>query len=306
MKAGRPFGGVVAILVVAILVAAGLDLWVALRGSPPEVEPAAMAAAARTILARRAKGDRVVHSPLFSMRELQGLGDLDSSPDLPETSVRASRRVLVLDKAAFPMHGFEAPADTLDLEGGLRLRVIEPSSVGGVLVFDLYEDIERLVLHIERPPGVVRSRCTAPRPEGGYGCPGEAGWLYAARTTQRIDGTNTRCVWNHPTTNGVVVLGLPPPVAPPAGRHLVLKLQAALTDEAVRTTPDGADVVTEVFQGGRALGRLVVTNRIGWVERELVVQAGAAVELRVTTPRDGRRHHVLNAQIFEAVDERSR
>lgn len=282
-----------------VLVAAGLDFWVALRGNSPEVEPEMMAAARREILARRAQGDRIVHSPLFSMRELQGLGDLESSPDLPEASVRASRRMLVLDKMAFPMHGFGVPKETIELEGGLILRIIEPTSHQGVLVFDLYDDIERLVLHIERPPGIVRSRCTTPRPEGGFGCPGEAGWLYAARTTQRIDGRDVRCVWNHPTTNGVVVLALPPQAEPPAGHRLILKLRAALTDEAVRTTPDGADVVTSVFQAGRALGQLVVTNQIGWFEREFVLEAGEPIELRVTTPRDGRRHHVLNAQVFE-------
>lgn len=289
-----------AALVLCGVVAAGalLDLQVALRGDLTPVSAEDMARAKARLLALRQPGDVVVHSPLFTVRELQGLGDLPARPDRPSPAVMATRRVLVLDRTEAELFGLGQPEAEEALGPHLVLKTYAPAGGGTLAVFDLLTQLDSGMMSVERPVGRRSSVCTQPRPEGGWSCPGEAEWLYAAPRTLRIDGQDAQCVWAHPTTGGAVVFTLPDPGAPPAGRSLHLELQGGMTDDAVTGTADGAAVYIDVEQAGGRLGRLEVPNRVGWHRLKVPVGEGQ-VTLRITTPRDGRRHHCVNARIIE-------
>ena len=43
------------------------------------------------------------------------------------------------------------------------------------------------------------------------------------RFTANVDGEQASCVWAHPTTGGAIVIDVPAPPAPPAGRKLALE-----------------------------------------------------------------------------------
>lgn len=287
------------ILLAALGVALLLDLGVAIRGNRPLVSASSMTEALRLIEAERKPGDLVVFSPLFSMTELVPLGKLAARPDLPAPELRASRRVLVLDLADHPMFGFGRAAEVRPIGEDLRLAIYPPKGDQPVTLFDLATDLERAELRIERPRGTVTSRCTAPRVEGGRSCPGEADWLYLAPRDLTIEGKNTSCIWAHPTTGGDLVIRLPAPPDPPAGRRLELRVAGALTDDAVRLTSDGASVRTDVEQNGAVRGGVTVENRVGWFRAAVEVVGQHPIELRISTERDGRRHHCLNAQLVE-------
>ena len=64
--------------------------------------------------------------------------------------------------------------------------------------------------------------------------------------------------------------------------------------------PGGAPVTTDILQGGLQKGKVTVPNRIGWYEAKVEIAPDAPIELRITTPRDGRRHHCINAKVVES------
>src|SRR5439155_25274660 len=148
-----------------------------------------------------------------------------------------------------------------------------PAAPGtGVVLFDLYSSIEPRRMRIERPPGHVTSRCTAPRAEGGFSCPSEAEWLYLAQRSLLIERRLATCVWAHPTTGGAIVFELPPEPRPPPGRSLELRLSAALSDDAAEHTSDGAPVRTAIVQAGAEKGSVTVQNQVGWFRAEVKIE----------------------------------
>jgi hypothetical protein len=294
----RLASGTIAILSL-IAVGIAFDLYVALRGDRADIPTETMTRAKEAVVALRKPGDWIVHSPIFSPKEIAALGDLSSRPDLPAPELRASRRIVVIDYAPYPMYGFGSPSEVKEIGDDVAIRVFEPGGSETVTLFDLYADIERAEQRIERPRGTVTSRCTAPRSEGGRSCPAEADWLYLAQRQLTVSGQNAPCVWAHPTTGGEIVISIPPASEPPPGRKLELQLSAALTDDAVSQTPDGASVRSEVEQNGKALGGVTVPNQKGWVRASITIEPKAAIEIRVTTARDGRRHHCVNARLLE-------
>jgi hypothetical protein len=286
-----------ALAVVAI--AAAIDLWVALRPDLSPISDEVMQLARTRIDQEKQAGDLIVHSPLFSVEELAGLGDLQARPDRPIDALMKSRRVLVLDRTDERMYLPGDPVQVIELDRPLELRVYAPSENASVAMFELYDMLTERSMRIERG-GRITSHCTQPRSEGGWSCPGEAEWLYAAQRSFRVASADATCVWAHPTTGGTIIFEIPAQAAPPEGRKLELIVSAGMADDAVNGTPGGASVTTEIMQGGLQKGRVVVPNRVGWFETKLEVAAGAPVELRITTPRDGRRHHCINAEIVES------
>jgi hypothetical protein len=282
----------------AVAIAAAIDLRVALRGDPDSIPIGAMKSARARIDAEKKPGDQVVHSPLFSMEELAGLGDLSARPDRPVDAAMRSRRVLVLDRSDQRMYLPGAPAQVIALDDPLELRIYEPSENAEVAIFDLFDGLSDRSMRIERN-GRITSRCTRARAEGGYQCPGEPEWLYAAQRTFRVGSADGTCVWAHPTTNGAILFEIPGQPRPPEGRKLELIVSAGLADDAVTGTPGGAAVTTEITQGGAKVGSVVVPNRVGWFETRIEIDPESPVELRITTPRDGRRHHCINAKVME-------
>jgi hypothetical protein len=279
--------------------AAALDLGVALRGDLSRPSDAEWAAAVAAVRAEQKPGDVLVHSPLFTVRELAALGDLRARPDVPAPAIRATRRVLVLDRADHPIFGLGEAATTRALAGGLELRIHLPVSGQEAPLFQLLESLGPDTMRVERPDRTTR--CDRRRAEGGFDCPGEPDWLYAAPRTLRIGGQDAECVWAHPTTDGAVVLAIPPQASPPTGRRLLLRVRAGLVDDAVTGTPDGAPVRVELVQAGRARESLMVPNVVGWRSAEAALDAEVTAELRVTAPRDGRRHFCLDAQVVEVA-----
>jgi hypothetical protein len=282
-----------------VLLAFLADARVALRGNGVEASASSMQRARELLLVNKKPGDLLVHSPLFSVRELSALGDLSIGPDLPKRRLRQSRRILLLDILSQPMFGFGAPEKVLIVEGPrtLVLKIFEPKLQSRAQLFDLHTDLDRAKMKIERPAGTVVSDCNKPRGEGGRACPGQADWLYLNHREMVIDGKKTACVWAHPTTGGVIVIELPAIEAPTPDRILWLKVSAALTDDSVRGTVNGAHVDTTIMQGAVILGRIRTPNRVGVFEEEVQIKANESISLRVTSPKDGRRHHCLNAQI---------
>lgn len=281
------------------------DLWVAVRPELTPVSSETMAEAQR-VLSGRGPGTQLVHSPLLGVQELSGLGDLSARPDLPLPAVRARRRLWVLDRADQLMGGLGAESSREAVGESLILRTFEPSGEarGRLVVFDLVESLRPGVLRIERPRGQLVSTCTTPRAEGGFSCPGQPDWLYAAPRQLRIDGKDQRCVWAHPTTGGAVVFLLQGLPAPTPGHVLKVEVRSALTDEAVRLTGDGASISTRIVQQGRSLGRVVRTNSMGWSTGSYPIGPGP-VRIEVTAPRDGRRHHCLDVQVVEVEQDAS-
>jgi hypothetical protein len=283
--------------VLAVAVVATLDLRIALRGDLDPIPDEAFAAALSEIDRMRRPGDQIVHSPLFTVSELARLGALSAKPDRPPDRLMETRRVLVLDRADHPMYLPGSPSEVVPI-GDLELRIYERTSGGEVSTFDLYEQLTERTMRVERD-GRITSACTRRRSEGGYECPGEAEWLYVAQRTIRIASQDSPCLWAHPTTGGTIVFEVPPQEAPPEGRILELTVSAAMADDAVDGTPGGAAVLTEIRQSGALLATVTVPNQVGWFEAKVPIAAAAPVELRITTVRDGRRHHCLNARIVE-------
>jgi len=275
------------------------DARVALRGNGDLASTESIKRARELILENKKPGDLVVHSPLLSVRELSPLGNMAAGPDLPEPRLRKARRILVLDVQAQTMYGLGHPKQSIAIAGPrpLVLNIFEPKMEAKAQVFDLYTDLERAQMRIERPAGTVVSNCTAARPDGGRSCPGQPDWLYLNHRELVIDGEKRTCIWAHPTTGGVIVIELPGVEAPTPERSLWLKVTAGLTDDAVRGTADGAHVDTTIKQGNKILGRVRAANRVGTFDKEVQITPKKPVTLRITSPKDGRRHHCVNAQI---------
>ena len=276
-----------------------MDSYVALRSNTSLATSDDVQTALKIIKENKKPGDIVVHSPLLSPTELVHLGDLDAAPALPSSRVRNSRRVLVLDKAHTEMHGFGSPKKTFRIsdQSDLVVKVYEPDAAHAGPVFDLYTDINQVQMSVEKPAGKVVSRCIAKRASGGRSCPGQPEWLYLDRRKLVIDGQSQECLWAHPTNNGVIVLTIPPLKEQTQLKTLNLKVQTGLTDDAVRTTSGGAEVLTEVQQGGRVLAKVTALNRIGIYEKTVSITSDKEVQLRITSPKDGRRHHCVMASV---------
>ncbi len=278
-----------------VTLAALADLRVACRADRAPVSAGVMQSALERVHAIRMPGDLVVHSPLFTPQELAPLGRLDARPDRPKAILQSRRRVLAIDFRASPMFGLGTPVAEQSLGEGLVLRTYPPTGDPTGAAWTLAEGLTRDTMFVERDGR--RRPCQVDRPEGGFSCAGEPEWLYAAVRVLRIERQDQECVWAHPTTGGTVILRIPPAVPTP-GHRLQLEVEAAMNDDAVVNTPDGAAVVTEVFQG-RSLGLLKVPNQTGWFDSTFPLVAGQEAELRITTPRDGRRHHCIRAQVVE-------
>lgn len=279
-----------------IAAAALVDVWIAVRPPRLPISEATLRAAADRARQIQAPGDLVVHSPLLTVRELAALGTLPASPDRPPLAQRARRRVVAIDLARRPMFGLGTPATEVRLEEGLVLRTFEPTNDAVGAVWRLGRDLDATTMVVER--GERKRPCATPRSEGGFRCAGEPEWLYAAERVLRVGRQDRACVWAHPTTGGVVVLRIPPTPATD-GRRLELRVGAGLVDDAVVHTPNGAAVVTEVRQDGRPLGRIRVQNRIGWSDATYDVQSNLPLQLRISTQKDGRRHHCVTAAVVE-------
>lgn len=289
-------------LAAAVAIAAALDLFVALRPDGDPLSNEAMGAARTAVKSAQKTGDLIVHSPLFRMSELQALGDLPSSAHVPAPKLRETRRILVIDRKDHPIFGLGEPAQTIDIEGSdhrLELKIYEPKGVIDVPLYALKESIQSSTMHVERPAGTVKSRCTQPRSEGGFSCPGEPEWLYVAKRSLRVGNEEVECVWAHPTTGGVIVFTIPAQSAPPAGRRLVLDFAGGFNDDAVRMTGDGAAVRADIMQKGESRGTVSAPNRVGWARSRVNVDPGEPIELRFSTPNDGRRHYCVNAELLE-------
>jgi hypothetical protein len=290
--------GTIAAAFVAICALA--DLRVALRPEARPIPEDVMRSAVDKLKAASKPGDIVVHSPLLRVEELAALGNLHASPQLPPPEWLNSRRIVLLDRRDQRMHGFGSPTEVIDLpqsNGLLEIDVFEPTGGAEVPLFSLRTGFSSSTMRVERQERVTR--CDAPRTDGGFGCPGEPEWLYIQAKSQVVDGQDTPCTWAHPTNGGTIVFEIPALPAPRAGRRLVVSLSGALSDDAVRNTGDGANVRTDVVQSGQTKGTVVVPNRIGWQRGSFNVEPGLPIELRVTTPRDGRRHHCVNAEVLE-------
>lgn len=294
-----------ALLATFVVLAAALDLRVALRGNGDPLSAEAMREA-RAVVQRAAKpGDLVVHSPLFRMSELKELGDLSATPSVPSPKLRETRRIVAIDRTDYPIGGLGTPSSVVPIaasDGRIEVRIYEPKGDVDVPLYSLKDAILATTMRVER--GAHTSPCTAPRGEGGYACPGEPEWLYVARRTLHIEGEDVDCVWAHPTTNpspGVIVLTIPAQPVSPEGRRLVLEVAGAFNDDAVKQTADGASVRTDIVQGGASRGTLTVPNRIGWQRVRVNVEANQPIELKVSAASDGRRHHCLNAELVEVA-----
>ena len=286
-----------------VVLAALSDGWLAVRPPRARVPADVMQVAKQRLLAIRKPGDQLVHSPLLTVAELAPLGELDIRPDRPTAFAQARRRTLALDFATWPMFGLGGtPVFEEAVGAGLVIRAYAPEGDEPGARWSLIDTIgpQTMVVLRSTGGGERRRACDRARPEGGFECPGEPEWLYAAPRELRIEGRKRTCVWAHPTTGGTIVLNVPGLSAERPGVGLSLRLGAGLADDAVRLTPDGAAVMTEIVQGDRTLGRLTVANRIGWFTHTVALAPGQAVELRITTARDGRRHHCVQAEVIEA------
>ena len=288
-----------AIVGLSILVALGAlaDLWVAVRGGRSAVPVEVMKKAADRIDALKKPGDLLVHSPLLSVAELAALQDRPVRPDRPKAILRSRRRVLVLDFADRPMFGLGTPAAEESIGAGLVLRTYPPTGAASGALWTLAAAITPSTMAVQR--GAQVRPCEVPRAEGGFRCAGEPDWLYASVRGLRVGQKERECVWAHPTTSGTIIFNVPPSPDPAPGHRLELRVQAGLTDDAVRNTPDGAEVITEATQGGQSLGKVTVPNRVGWFRQSFELKPHQPAQLRITTVRDGRRHHCVAAQVVE-------
>lgn len=278
-------------------VAIGAELFVALRPPLAPVPAEDLAQAAAFVVDHAEAGEPVVHSPLFAPEILPALGSLAARPDLPPPALRR-RRIWIIDRAGVEMYVSDTQArETQARFGDVHVWTAEPSAAadaeGGPL-FDLRRDLAPGMMRVERE-GQVVSRCGRTRSAGGYACPGQPEWIYAAPHQQVIGGVERACVWAHPITDASVVFELPAQPDPGEAR-LRLTVGAGLSDVAV-ATPDGRPVRTVIRAPGRAPRTLTVPNRRGWYEETLEISPGAPVELEITTPFDGVRHHCIEATI---------
>ncbi len=291
-------------LAAALVVVLGVvDLYAAIRPAAELVTSEQLAAARSEVEKHRTPGTIVVHSPLFGVEALSGLGDLSARPDLPARGARAGRRLIVVDHRDHPVSGLGRPKQIVSVAGPVVLRVFEPTGAArSVPIFDLETELSSVRMTVERPPGQVAARCDAPRAEGGVSCPGQPPWLYAAPTRFRVSGREEACVWAHPSTGALVVFELPPLPSPAPGHRLELRLSSALADDATRT-PDGDTVRTTVRQGPGTVGQVARSNAKGFAEGRFTVSPDLPIRLEVAVGRDGVRHHCLAAQVIEVPNE---
>jgi hypothetical protein len=283
-------------LVAAVGAAAVAELFAALRPPLAPVSAEDVAQAAAHVRAAKAPSEPVVHSALFSPEALTGFGDLPAGLHLPPPRLRRSP-IWIVDRAGWPMHVPDATKAEVARFGEVVVWRAEPAGAveGGGPLFDLLRDLEPGMMRVEKPPGTVVSVCEDVRSDGGFSCPGQAEWIYAAPHEQVIGGAPKTCVWAHPITDATLVFELPPPPDPGSG-ELELTVGAGLADAAVQMT-DGRPVQTIIKAPGILTRTLTVPNREGWFEETLKVRPGAPIELRITTAFDGMRHHCINATI---------
>lgn len=273
----------------ALFGAAFIDVWAPLD-PPPGADEVDVRAAANFVEARRPSEDVLVHSPLLGAAARRGLGSLSASPDHPRQD---SGPAWIIDHRVAPMGGLNAPERWRS--GDVIVRRMEGAmgEDAGPVRSDLLHSIRPDTMRLQH--GVRTIACRRPRPDGGYGCPGAPDWVHVGPAQFRVAGQSVRCVWAHPQTGRVVRLRLPPP---PSGT-VALVVRAALDDGAVTGTPDGAAVRTVVKQGFETLAVLRVPNQKGWVRRRIPFSSrgrAEAVELEVTSVRDGRRHHCVDVR----------
>jgi len=289
----------------AFAISSAAELWVAVRPPLARVDVEHVRAAADSVRRERARGEVVVHSPLFSPEALRGLGDLAARPDLPPPRFRRGR-IWLIDRAGHAMFVPDATKTERARFGEVRVwtaHVAAPEDESDAR-FDLYRDLGPGLMRVERPPGRVISVCARPRAAGGYGCPGQPEWVYASRYRQTIDGKSRACVWAHPIADATVVFELPAIPEPPQGT-LQLHVGAGLSDEAVKT-PGGASVRTKIRQEGTPMRTLVVPNRRGWYELDVAVKPNRPIRLLIDTEDDGVRHHCIEASVSVVENEDDR
>ena len=290
-----------------VVMAAMVDIWVGGRPEPRSIPSEAMVKAVDQLKSLHRPGTLVVHSPLFTISELEALKSLAAGPALPSASEFKARRILLLDRADAPMRGFPKETESIDLGSLLVIRVFEPSwQDGQIVMYDLMDAFDASTLVIKDQKGDIVSRCTTNRSPSGYMCPGQPGWLYIAKENLVIGGESRLCVWAHPKSDKKVAFNLPAISQPQEGARLELSLFGGLADSAVSSESHGAAVMTRVIQEDVVRGSLMVRNQKGMQKQVMDIAAGQPTEIEVTTRNDSRRHHCINVVISGVLKEKAR
>lgn len=86
----------------------------------------------------------------------------------------------------------------------------------------------------------------------------------------KVGGHELTCVWAHPLGDRRLVFTLRDLPAVDEFSKLELRLRTAFSDGVVNRSR--ASVTTRVVQAGREVGKLIRTNRRGWVNTEVPVE----------------------------------
>ena len=176
--------------------------------------------------------------------------------------------------------------------GEWLVTVVQPTRPA-VAVFDAYTQLRTATLEIVETTGETmpcpwqsndRLQCSI------------ADWVYVGPTQQNIAGQPHRCLWAHPTDNGVLTLTFPSTAG--ASR---LAGWFALTDYAAGI-PDGARTTITLSQG-ESQHAVVLHRQRGRRPTEFEVPAGdrdQPLQITFQTPRAGVRH--LCWQLWGSVD----
>lgn len=280
-------GGAGAIALLLVLVALGATfVWLRLpqlRSS--DEDHAALAAALSAV---RHPGEPVFTAPAWAQRPrafVDGLQELDPATLGPEDG-GAARMIHVIATPDAPRS--DASATLTALSGKEWLRAGEARSYGRLVlqsftvarqppVFQLSADLAEVTGSTEEGP------C---RFDGeGLRCPGGP-WMRLQTGEHEVERKGRRCVFLHPPREGALRLVLP---AMP-GRRVVVGVGFASSVAAL--DPEGAPVELALLVDGRARGSIEL--RPGderWHRVELDLPAGEGpLELRLSSPRDARRH----------------
>jgi hypothetical protein len=278
-----------------VAVAAGVEGAALLRPGPVEVSARALVAAVERVERLRKPTEPLVYSPLFSPRVVPALVEIGGTVEVP--SARRAPVFWIVDFRDEPLRVEGRQTRQVELPEPLVLRRIEREGSGEApAAFDLVRDLRAGLFRVEARGGRVVSQCDAPRPAGGFACPGQPGWVHAARVSHIIEGDSRRCVWAHPIAGKELVIEIPAIPVPP-GHELELTFGAALSDSAVRQAPNGAPIQHRIRQASRTRSVLTVPNRKGWREQTVRLQGGLPIVWTITTGADGARHQCVDGLV---------
>jgi hypothetical protein len=133
-----------------------------------------------------------------------------------------------------------------------------------------------------------RTSCTYRVADQRHVCPGLPDWVYVGKHTQTSGKETRQCIWTHPVSGGHVYVRWNNLTLPQT-----LNWSHAIANSGLQAK-DGAPVTATIRVNKKSIGQETRDNRSGFAKKTLRLpkaQKNAALEIDLTTAKDGARHY---------------